>query len=61
MNDVVLAAGGRFYMAKDSTLRPADVRAYLGETTLTKFAQLKSELDPKGLLCQDQAVRLGLT
>ena len=60
MNDVVLEAGGRFYMAKDSTLRPSDLRAYLGEETLAKFHRLKAELDPDGLLTSDLARRVGL-
>lgn len=60
MNDIVLAAGGRFYLAKDSTLRRSDVEAYLGEETLAKFRKLKNEVDPVGLLTNDQARRLGL-
>jgi decaprenylphospho-beta-D-ribofuranose 2-oxidase len=60
MNDLVLAAGGRFYFAKDSTLRPSDVKAYLGEETLAKYRALKQELDPQGLLTHDLARRLGL-
>ena len=52
MNDLVLEAGGRFYLAKDSTLRPSDVRAYLGEETLAKYWRLKHEFDPEGLLTQ---------
>ena len=55
MNDVVLEAGGRFYLAKDSTLRPSDLRAYLGEETLARFHQLKTELDPDTLLTSDLA------
>ena len=46
MNDLVLDSGGRFYFAKDSTLRPDDVRCYLGEATLARFRARKAELDP---------------
>ncbi len=60
MNDVVLAAGGRFYFAKDSTLRPSDVRSYLGEETLDKFRGLRSQYDPESILTSDLARRLEL-
>lgn len=60
MNDLVLTAGGRFYFAKDSTLRPSDVEAYLGSEALAKYRKLKSELDPDGLLTSGLARRLGL-
>jgi decaprenylphospho-beta-D-ribofuranose 2-oxidase len=60
MNDVVLAAGGRFYFAKDSSLRPSDVEAYLGKETLGKFRDLKKELDPEGIFTSDLAVRTKL-
>ena len=60
MNDVVLSAGGRFYFAKDSTLRPSDVKAYLGEEALYKFKQFRSTCDPEGLLTTDLAKRLEL-
>ena len=60
MNDVVLAAGGRFYFAKDSTLRKSDVEAYLGQETLNEFKVLKSRLDPEGLLTSNLANRLEL-
>lgn len=61
MNDLVLQAGGRFYFAKDSTLRPEDVRAYLGEETLDRFRQLRAELDPEGVLASALAERLRLS
>ena len=57
MNDLVLAAGGRFYLAKDSTLRPADLANYLGPA-LDKFRSFKAEMDPEGLLTSDLADRL---
>lgn len=60
MNDMVLQAGGRFYFAKDSTLRPSDVRAYLGEEALTKFRVFKEELDPEGMLTSELAKRVEL-
>lgn len=60
MNDVVLQAGGRFYFAKDSTLRPSDVRAYLGEDALNRFRKFRAEHDPEGILSTDLARRLDL-
>lgn len=57
MNDLVLEAGGRFYLAKDSTLRPEDVKRYLGENLL-KLKQLKTELDPESLLTSELAHRI---
>ncbi|HWD41477.1 MAG TPA: FAD-binding oxidoreductase [Fimbriimonas sp.] len=60
MNDLVLAAGGKFYFAKDSTLRPADVTAYLGEDRLALFRRFRAETDPESLLTSDLAVRLKL-
>jgi decaprenylphospho-beta-D-ribofuranose 2-oxidase len=60
MNDVVLAAGGRFYFAKDSTLRASDVRAYMGEHSLGRYRELKGRLDPEGLFTSELARRLEL-
>lgn len=45
----VLAAQGRFYFAKDSTMSPATAESYLG-LSLTRFLDIKRELDPEGLL-----------
>lgn len=60
MNDLVIAAGGRFYFAKDSTLRPADVNAFLGEESLARYRARKSEWDPDGLLTSALAERIRL-
>lgn len=60
MNDLVLNAGGRFYLAKDSTLRPQDARAYLGDEALGQFRALKSAVDPDHLLTSALAERLRL-
>lgn len=57
MNDLVLEAGGRFYLAKDSTLRPEDAQRYLGQN-LDRLRRLKSELDPEGLLTSELAHRI---
>jgi FAD/FMN-containing dehydrogenase len=50
MDEVVLDAGGRFYFAKDSTLRPKIVQSYLGRETIERFRTLKERCDPQGRL-----------
>jgi decaprenylphospho-beta-D-ribofuranose 2-oxidase len=60
MNDLTLKNGGRFYFAKDSTLRPEDAEQYLGDA-LHKFRVFKSEYDPEGLLSSELARRLKLS
>ena len=50
MNQLVLEGGGRFYFAKDSTLTPDVVQAYLGEETLKKFKKLKRKYDPDHIM-----------
>jgi len=47
LDEIVLAAGGRFYLAKDSTLRPKIVEAYLGEQSLGELRALKDKYDPE--------------
>jgi decaprenylphospho-beta-D-ribofuranose 2-oxidase len=53
MDEIVLAAGGRFYLAKDSTLRPSIAEAYLGEETISKFKAIKRKCDPQELMQTD--------
>lgn len=53
MDDIVLRAGGRFYFAKDSTLRPEVARAYLGEEAIAEFKRLKQRCDPENLIQTD--------
>lgn len=50
MDKVVLQASGRFYFAKDSTLHPETVQAYLGEETIARFTALKKQCDPEQLI-----------
>lgn len=60
MNDLVLDAGGRFYLAKDATLRPQDFARAIGKHRLDEFFTLKQELDPENLLTSELAKRLNL-
>jgi FAD/FMN-containing dehydrogenase len=53
LDEIVLEAGGRFYFAKDSTLRPEGVRRFLGEDVVRAFKRLKNEMDPEGVLETD--------
>lgn len=53
LDEIVLAAGGRFYFAKDSTLRPEVAQAYLGQETIEQFRALKTRNDPNNLLQTD--------
>lgn len=58
MNALVLAAGGKFYLAKDSTLTPEDFRRSIGERAFQTYAHLKVERDPDSILTSEQARRL---
>lgn len=53
LTERVLAGGGKFYFAKDSVLRPADVQRAYGAQCLSRFMELKRRLDPQGLLTSD--------
>lgn len=53
LDEIVLRAGGRFYFAKDSTLRPEVAEAYLGVDRIAVFKELKRRCDPEGLLETD--------
>lgn len=59
MNDLVVEAGGRFYLAKDATLRPEDYRATMG-AKLDEFALWRNEFDPERRLSSGLAERLRL-
>lgn len=50
---IVLAAGGRFYFAKNSETSAESARAFLGEETIAKFKKIKKRCDPNGLLESD--------
>lgn len=59
MDEVVFAAGGRFYFAKDLTATPEGLRrAY---PNIERFLALKRRLDPADLLTSDLAIRLGIS
>ncbi len=60
MNELVLAAGGRFYLAKDSTLTPDHFTQSIGPESFQTYAQLKLRLDPDSILTSDLARRLHL-
>jgi len=58
LTELVLAAGGKFYFAKDSVLRPEDVTRFLPPDRLAAFAALKQELDPGGVFATDLSRRV---
>lgn len=58
LDEIVLRFGGRFYFAKDSTLRPEATRAFLGQDTLARLIKLKRQCDPQGLLQSNLSRRL---
>ena len=60
MDKLVVEAGGRFYMAKDSTLRRESFQAAMGDDRLAKFAALKSKHDPEGIIKTNMYRRLFL-
>ncbi len=53
LDRLVIAAGGRFYFAKDSTLSATSWAPFLGEERVQRFLALKRALDPDALLQTD--------
>jgi decaprenylphospho-beta-D-ribofuranose 2-oxidase len=56
LNDFVVAAGGRVYLAKDALTRPEHFRAM--EPRLAEFTAIRRRWDPQGALRSAQSVRL---
>jgi decaprenylphospho-beta-D-ribofuranose 2-oxidase len=58
LDDAVLEAGGRVYLAKDARVRPE----YLGRMypRLEQFREVRAKLDPQRVVTSDLARRLGL-
>ena len=49
MDEIVMDAGGRFYCAKDSVMRPEVFRRVYPAENVRRFLALKARLDPAGL------------
>jgi FAD/FMN-containing dehydrogenase len=58
LDQVVLAGGGRFYLAKDATLTRESFVAALGSDRIERFLALKRQLDPGEILQTDLYRRL---
>lgn len=58
LTERVLAAGGKFYFAKDSVLRQSDVERAYGRERIERFLALKQQVDPTNLLTSDLWSRL---
>jgi FAD/FMN-containing dehydrogenase len=57
LNEVVLEAGGRVYLAKDAFTRPEHLRAMEGPR-LEAFQEARRKWDPEGRIASAQSVRL---
>jgi FAD/FMN-containing dehydrogenase len=56
LNELVIDAGGRIYLAKDALTRPADFRRM--EARLDQFLDIRRKWDPSGRIRSAQSVRL---
>ena len=60
LSDLVLEAGGKFYPAKDSVMRPRDFARSYGDAALSEFRRLREQCDPKRLIQSELSRRVGL-
>lgn len=60
LDQITLQSGGRFYFAKDLTLRRERIGGYLAEDRVQRFLQMKRACDPDELLVTDLYRRLFL-
>ena len=58
VDEDVLNAGGRVYLAKDSRVAPATLAGMYPR--LQEFRELRAELDPACVMASDLSRRLGL-
>ena len=59
-SELVVEAGGRFYPAKDSVIRPQDFKRAWGEERITEFRRLRANVDPEQILRTEWAARVGI-
>lgn len=61
LTERVLAAGGKFYFAKDAVMRPEDAAAAYDPARVGAFRAIRERLDPTAALGTDLTARIGLT
>lgn len=60
LSDLVLEAGGKFYPAKDSAMRPQDFLRSYGYDAVERFQEIRREVDPQRIVRSDFSERVGL-